>query len=235
MGVTFRPHRPMALCREKVLVNVPNQAKPTYFYLYGHCFKYQAYAIPSIVLGGDFDVATEVAPSSAFADSLAVGCGSNAGSDGKIVYQRVQQSEFLLQFEQGAEPPPLHLLVGASVPKGTPLAPQTAPPASYKLEITQSEFSSYFAFELEGGKTDTKAEGTLVPGAAHVKIVFRYSPPKEANLTVGGIDLSLLGGIGQWITCKVQGSLRGGYAPPSEPPGANQDITVMLKAYLQQI
>jgi len=245
--VTFRPHRPMALFREKVLVNVPNQGKPAYLYLYGHCFQYQAYAIPSIVFGGDFDVATEVAPSSAFADSLAVGCGSNAGTDGEIVHQKVQLSEFLLQFQQGTEPPPLHLLVGASVQKGSPLAPQVAPAASYRFEIIQSEFSSYFSIEPEGGKTDIKAEGPLVPGTAmkqqpveakpekQVKIFFRYTPPKEANLTVGGVDLSLLGGIGQWITCKVQGSLRGGYVPPSEPPGANQDIVVTLRAYLQQI
>ena len=43
--ISFRPHRPFEIFREKVLVNVPNQDWPTYLYLYGHCFRYQMFVI----------------------------------------------------------------------------------------------------------------------------------------------------------------------------------------------
>jgi len=243
--VTFRPHRPLALFREKVYVNVPNQKEPTYVYLYGHCFEYQAYAIPGMTFGSFGR--TDVEQTGAFLDALAVGCGSHMGPGGEVRHRKAQQREFHLQFEQGEKLKPLHLLLGACVLPGTPSAPQNAPAASFKFEIVSSEFSSYFAIEApEGGKVDVKGEGPLAPGSAkklvadarpekQVKVLFRYNPPKDTNLTYGGVSLDLLDGIGQWITCRVQGYLNGGYVPPTEPPGSNQEISVTLKAYLKQI
>merc|ERR1719502_2002565 len=69
--VVFRPHRPLAVYREKLLVNVPNQKKPTYVYLYGHCFEKQTFAMRYLDYA-PFGI-SEVKGKSAFVDSIAVG------------------------------------------------------------------------------------------------------------------------------------------------------------------
>jgi|Transcript_116949 hypothetical protein len=222
--VTFRPHRPLAVFREKLLVNVPNQRKPTHVYLYGHCFTQQTYCMPDLAFepfGG-----AEAKASSAFLDSIAVGSGAAVGSDGHFAYKNAQQSEFSLVFEQGEVVK--YLLVGACFPAGyQPTAPaQNSPATTFDFQIQQSEFSSYFTVEAPGAAAG-KGGAPVKPGEAALKVAFRYKPPETSSLTVGDMELDLLSGIGKWITCKVKGSLLDG-------PAA-QEISVELKAYLQQI
>jgi len=221
--VTFRPHRPLSVFREKIYVNVPNQKEPTYVYLYGHCFRYQAYALPGLHFG-PFGRAGSEGPS-AFVDALAVGVGASVdAATGNFAYPAAQQSEFLLEFSEGETVK--HLLVGAGV---GPAA------ANFDFQIQQSEFSKYFTVEAPdaGAKPDKAAKGALKPGELPIKVCFNYTPSDGGSLTYGDVSLDLLGGIGQWITCKVKGVLSGGFVPPGSP--ATQEICVELKAYLQQI
>lgn len=234
--VTFRPHRPMLVFREKVLVNVPNQREPTYVYLYGHSFKYQAFALTGMDFGPFGTGDGQGGRVSAFVDSLAVGCGSTFSSSSKdeFEYPRAQQKQFSLVFEHGQSVQ--YLLVGACVPPGTPSAPQTTPAVTYDFQILPSEHSSFFAVEApEGSKPDKQVKGAVQPGKPAMNVAFRYTPPADTSLTYGGVNLALLGGIGQWITCKARGILAGGFVPPGEPPNSTQEITVELRAYLQQI
>ncbi|CAJ1328393.1 unnamed protein product [Effrenium voratum] len=62
---------PLRLLAKRKPVNVPNQREKTYVYLYGHCFKYQAYGL----YGMDFTAfgREEATAKAAFVDSLAVG------------------------------------------------------------------------------------------------------------------------------------------------------------------
>eukprot|EP00913_Durusdinium_trenchii_P027424 g25721.t2 len=85
--VTFRPRRPNSLFREKVLVNVPNQREPTYVYLYGHCFKYQAYCLHSM------DFTSFGRQEAAFLDSLAVGTGATVTASGGFEYPSAQPKD----------------------------------------------------------------------------------------------------------------------------------------------
>jgi hypothetical protein len=223
--VTFRPHRPLEVFREKLLVNVPNQKKPTHVYLYGHCFTQQTYCLPDIafeLFGG-----SEAKTGSAFLDSVAVGSGAVVGADGHFAYKNAQQSEFSVVFEQGETVK--YLLVGACFPAGyTPTAPaQNSPATTFDFQIQQSEFSSYFTVEAPGAAAALMAKGPVKPGDPALKVAFRYKPPETSSLTVGDMELDLLGGIGKWITCKVKGLLLDG--------PASQEISVELKAYLQQI
>eukprot|EP00429_Kryptoperidinium_foliaceum_P117320 CAMPEP_0176308996 /NCGR_PEP_ID=MMETSP0121_2-20121125/64841_1 /TAXON_ID=160619 /ORGANISM="Kryptoperidinium foliaceum, Strain CCMP 1326" /LENGTH=851 /DNA_ID=CAMNT_0017650865 /DNA_START=18 /DNA_END=2573 /DNA_ORIENTATION=- len=221
--VTFRPHRPLALFREKVLVNVPNQKEPTYLYLYGHCFKYQVYAMPGMTFG-PFGRAETRGPS-AFVDALSVGIRSGANPEtGEFSYPQAQQTEFSLAF--GKEDRTQFLLIGASV---------GAAPGNFDFQIQQSDFSKYFTVEAPeaGAKPDKAAKGAVKPGELPIKVLFKYSPDEKTSLKYGDVQLDLLGGIGQWITCKVKGVLSGGVVPQGEPP--TQEITVELRAYLEQI
>merc|ERR1739841_458202 len=99
-------------------------------------------------------------------------------------------------------------------------------------EIQDSNFSNYFVVESPGkdlkvqpgtdlkraaGDQYSKASGSVQPGT-DLKVAFKYMPPVDKKLTFGDMTLDLLSGIGQWITCKVKGTLTGGYAPPGEPP-----------------
>lgn len=106
---------------------------------------------------------------------------------------------------------------------------------TYDFQILPGEHASFFSVEVpEGqGKPDKQAKGNLQPGKAAVKVAFRYNPPAEAALVFGGVSLDHLNGIGQWITCKAKGVLGGGFVPPGETP--TQELTVELRAYLQQI
>jgi hypothetical protein len=221
--VVFRPHRPLAVFREKILVNVPNQREPTYVYLYGHCFSQQTFAMPDLDYG-PFGLSA-VKAKSAFVDSIAVGSGAAAGTDGHFSYKSAQQTEFSLVFELGEIVK--CLLIGASVPAGTPNAPVNSPATTFDFQIQQSEFSSYFTVEAPGAAAGAMAKGPLKPGDPAIKASFRYKPPETNSLAVGDMELDLLGGIGKWITCKVKGILADG--------PATQEITVELKAYLQQI
>jgi len=221
--VRFRPHRPLAVYREKLLVNVPNQKEPTYVYLYGHCFDKQTFAMTDLDYG-PFGL-SEAKGKSAFLDSIAVGSGAVKGADGHFAYESAQQSAFNLVFERGETVK--CLLVGASVPPGTPAAPQNSPATTFDFQIVQSEFSSFFTVEAPGAAAGAAAKGALKPGDAAVKASFRYKPPETSSLACGDMELDLLGGIGKWITCKVKGILADG--------PATQEISVELKAYLQQI
>jgi hypothetical protein len=226
--VVFRPHRPLAVYREKLLVNVPNQKKPTYVYLYGHCFSQQTYAMCDLDYG-PFGT-SEAKAKSAFLDSIAVGSGANAGSDGHFAYRTAQQTEFSLVFELGETAK--SILVGACVPAGTPTAPQNSPATTFDFQIIkdtdpQADFSSFFTVEAVGAAAGQMAKGPVKPGDPALKVSFRYKPPETSSLLVGDMELDLLGGIGKWITCKVKGILADG--------PATQEITVELKAYLQQI
>ncbi|CAE7204636.1 unnamed protein product, partial [Symbiodinium sp. KB8] len=121
------------------------------------------------------------------------------------------------------------------------------PSGPYKLtwypgqDAIEGEHASLFSVEAgdysqvpEGqGKPDKQAKGNLQPGKPAVKVAFRYNPPAEAALVFGGVSLDHLNGIGQWITCKAKGVLGGGFVPPGETP--TQELTVELRAYLQQI
>jgi len=230
--VTFRPHRPLGLFREKLLVNVPNQKEPTFVYLYGHCFKYQAFAM----YGMDFTPfgRVDVDTKAAFVDSLAVGTGSGFSSGTQFEHPPAQIKDFSLVFQHGERMKTL--LIGAGVPPGTPSAPQDKlPPVTYDFQILPGEFANYFTVEVpEGaGKPEKQAKGNLLPGKPSLKVAFRYSPPEETSLAFGGVNLDLLGGIGQWITCQAKGILAGGSVPANET--ASQEIMVQLKAYLQQI
>jgi len=226
--VTFRPHRPLAVFREKILVNVPNQKEPTFVHLYGHCFSYQVYAMPDVDFG-PFGVSQA---SSAFVDSLAVGTGSSTGADGSFAYQNAQAHEFPLVFKHDERVK--CILVGASVPPGTPKAPQNTPATTYEFQIVQSEFSSFFTVEApEGAAAAALAKGPVQPGKPATRVAFRYKPPEDASLTIADTTLDLLGGIGKWITCRARGVLSGGFVPPDAP--TTQEIFVELKAYLQQI
>merc|ERR1719387_2156733 len=206
--VVFRPHRPLAVYREKLLVNVPNQKKPTYVYLYGHCFSQQTYAMWDLDYG-PFG-ASEAKAKSAFLDSIAVGSGAVVGSDGHFTYPSAQQSEFSLVFELGETAK--NLLVGACVPAGTPTAPQNSPATAFDFQIQQSEFSSLFTVEAPGAAAGQAAKGPAKPGDPAMKVCFRYKPPETSSLMCGDMELDLLGGIGKWITCKVKGILADGPA-----------------------
>jgi hypothetical protein len=234
--VTFRPHRPLTVFKEKILVNVPNQKENTYVYLYGHCFRYQAYAIMGMELG-PFGRA-EAKSKAAFVDALAVGAGAEESAAGEFVYPAAQQKEFSLVFEPNGERMK-YLLIGTGVPPGTGSTPAPAnqPASAFDFQILPSEFANFFTVEApEGGKPEKQVKGQMPPGGPGkpaMKVVFRYNPPEDTSLTYGDVNLALLGGIGQWITCKVKGVLSGGYVPPGEP--ATQEISVELRAYLQQI
>lgn len=230
--ITFRPHRPLALFREKLLVNVPNQKEPTFVYLYGHCFKYQAYAMYGMDFGpfGRPDAKSK----DAFVDSLAVGTGSGFSAGAQFEHPQAQIKNFKLEFEQSERLKTL--LVGASVPPGTPSAPQDKLPAiTYDFQILPGEFSSMFTVEVpEGsGKPDKTAKGPVLPGKPSLKVAFRYNPPEESSLALAGTSLDLLGGIGQWITCQAKGILAGGFVQPGDAP--TQELIIELRAYLQQI
>lgn len=231
--VTFRPHRPLALFREKVLVDVPNQRVPTFIYLYGHCFKYQCFAMYGMKFGTFGRSDTE--KKAAFVDSLAVGSGSGFSAGKPFEYPQAQIKEFSLVFGHGERLKTL--LIGASVAPGTPLSPQDkVPPATYDFQILPSEFSNLFTVEVpEGARAEKQAKGPLQPGKPALTVAFCYNPPEDTSLSVGGVSLDLLGGIGQWVTCKVRALLAGGYVPPPDAPNATQEITVELRAYLQQI
>eukprot|EP00927_Polykrikos_kofoidii_P077823 TRINITY_DN74730_c0_g1_i1.p1 TRINITY_DN74730_c0_g1~~TRINITY_DN74730_c0_g1_i1.p1 ORF type:complete len:1662 (-),score=352.24 TRINITY_DN74730_c0_g1_i1:23-5008(-) len=219
--VTFRPHRPLEIFKEKILVNVPNQKEPTYLYLYGHCFQNWAYAIPGMIFG-PFS-RERVRRAEGFVDALAVGSGSGATPEAEFQYPRAQRREITLVFERGETSK--FLIIGVGAPPGTPTAPQNPPPANYELQIQPSAFINYFTVEApEGGKPDKVVKGVpLKPGDKAIKAVFRYSPPENESLTVGDVTLDMLSGIGQWITCNVRLLLNG------------EEIMVHLRAYLQQI
>lgn len=234
--VTFRPHRPLEVFKEKLLVNVPNQKENTYVYLYGHCFMYQAYAMYDLdKTGQNFCRAfgkEDIDRPDAFVDALAVGAGAPAlGEGGQFQYSSSQRKQFFLQFERGETQK--SLLVGASVPPGTPKAPQNTAAANFTFDIVPSEFSDYFFVEAPGQQKAKNGKGALTAGAPAVKIGFVYQPPSDSSLNIGDTTLTILEGIGQWITCTVKGVLSGGFVPPGEPP--TQEIIVELKAYLQQI
>ncbi|CAJ1328396.1 unnamed protein product [Effrenium voratum] len=129
------------------------------------------------------------------------------------------------------------MLPGASVPPGTPSAPQEKgiPAVTYDFQILPGDFANLFTVEVpEGaGKPDKQAKGNLQAGKPAVKVAFRYNPPADNPAVFGGVSLDLLGGIGQWITVKAKGVLAGGFVPQGEAP--NQELLVELKAYLQQI
>lgn len=233
--VTFRPHRPMAVFMEKVLVNVPNQRSPTYVYLYGHSFSYQAYSIPGMIFGPfDQAMAAAMGAGGIFTDALALGAGSGARADGDFSFKRAQPTDISLVFDHQKEERTKFLIVGAGHAPGTPAAPQTTPPVTYDFIIQPSEFSSLFSVDFGGGAggKDAKAGKSLAP-STQAKVIFTYSPPEDSNLVFCDVSLDLLGGIGQWITCQVKGTLSGGYVPPGSP--ATQEINVELRAYLQQI
>jgi len=221
--VVFRPHRPLSVYREKILVNVPNQKKPTYIYLYGHSFLQQTFAMRDLDYG-PFG-ASEAKVKSAFLESIAVGSGATSGSDGHFAYPTAQQKEFSLVFEQSESVK--YILVGACVPAGTPTAPVNSPATTFDFSIQQSEFSSFFTVEAAGAAAGAMAKGPVKPGDLALKASFRYKPPETNSLVCGDMELDLLGGIGKWITCNVKGILADG--------PATQEISVELKAYLQQI
>lgn len=229
--VTFRPHRPLEVFKEKILVNVPNQKEPTYLYLYGHCFQYQAFLIPPMVFGPF--ARAEAKSQDAFLDTLAVGSGSTASPDTDFTYQKAQRREISLLFERGDTSQ--FILFGNGVMPGTPWAPQNAAAVNYDIQIVQSQFSGLFTVEMEvaGGKPDKLAKGPLLPGAKAIKAIFKYNPPEDTSLACGDVGLDMLAGIGQWVTCKVKCILSGGYVPPSETP--TQEINVELRAYLTQL
>jgi len=227
--VTFRPHMPRTVFREKVLINVPNQITPTYVYLFGHCFKYQVWATSAIDFAAFGRAQAQGQP--CFNDVLAVGTGTNADTNGELVYHHAVERQLNLTFEK--EERSKYMLIGASLHSsgGTNTA--------YDFAIQQSEFWSYFTVEVaaEGaptGKADKQAKGAIKPGDPPLKVIFRYSPPEDKPPMVGDVTLETLKGIGQYITCKVKGVLSGGYVPPSEPSPL-QEISIELRAYLQQI
>eukprot|EP00439_Symbiodinium_sp_Y106_P032068 s3894_g3.t2 len=137
-----------------------------------------------------------------------------------------------------------HLAVHTAV-VGDPTHFATNAGASKSAKRAIREHASFFSVEVpEGqGKPDKQAKGNLQPGKPAVKVAFRrspelggYNPPAEAALVFGGVSLDhlILGnGIGQWITCKAKGVLGGGFVPAGETP--TQELTVELRAYLQQI
>eukprot|EP00929_Paragymnodinium_shiwhaense_P113634 TRINITY_DN81922_c0_g1_i1.p1 TRINITY_DN81922_c0_g1~~TRINITY_DN81922_c0_g1_i1.p1 ORF type:complete len:1650 (+),score=464.82 TRINITY_DN81922_c0_g1_i1:172-5121(+) len=231
--VSFRPHRPLELFREKILVNVPNQREPTFVYLFGHCFAYQGFAIPSLEYVPFGRVDTSIPD--AFADRLAVGEGSGTAPEKEFAYPRAQQKNFTLTFEK--EERSKFVLLGASAVPGTPWAPQAATAVNYDIQIQQSAVSQYFTVEApEGNKADKMVKGgPLQPGKVPIKAVFRYNPPETGALTCGDVNLDMLEGIGQWITCKVKCVIAGGFVPPPDAPNATQEINIELRAYLQQI
>jgi hypothetical protein len=235
--VTFRPHRPLEVFREKILVNVPNQKEPTFVYLYGHCFQYQGFAIPSL----EFVPFTRVEARGpdAYVDALAVGAGSGASPEAEFVYPRAQRKDISLVFERGERSK--FILLGAGSPPGTPaISNDKATPVNYELKIEPSAFAAYFTVEAPENSAAKKVGdplkgGPLAPGKPAIKAVFRYNPPEETSLSCGDVSLDLLSGIGQWITCKVKCSLTGGFVPPPDPPTTAQEIVIELRAYLQQI
>jgi hypothetical protein len=232
--VTFRPHRPLGLFKEKILVDVPSQEEKTYVHLFGHCFKYQAYAVHDVP-PAPFGRLEAKKVEGAWTDGLSVGLGSGVGEEGGFEYPRAMLKVFNLQFE--GEERVKCLMMGGCVPPGTPAAPQSASAMTFEFKIEDSEFSKMFTVEVmedKGGKPDKTCKGALAAGKAGPKVAFRFNPPQDNSLSVGDLNLDLLGGIGQWVTCTVKGTLNGGFVPPGAS-GAVQDVTVELKAYLQQI
>jgi hypothetical protein len=224
--VTFRPHRPLEVFKEKILVNVPNQKSPTYVYLYGHCFDYQAYCIPAMNFG-PFNKEALV-KTSAFVDALAIGSGSGAAPDKEFVYPKAQRSHISVVFESDERSK--YVLLGAAKKDG-------APAISVDFTIIQSDFSHLFTVEApEGGKADKIVQKVpLVGGNPAIKAVFRYNPPDDNSLKFGDVSLDMLSGIGQTISCTVRCVITGGYVPPGTPANSPQEITIELRAYLQQI
>merc|ERR1712193_247674 len=78
-------------------------------------------------------------------------------------YSSSQRKQFFLQFERGETQK--SLLVGASVPPGTPKAPQNTAAANFTFDIVPSEFSDYFFVEAPGQQKAKNGKGALTAGA----------------------------------------------------------------------
>merc|ERR1711981_645030 len=148
---------------------------------------------------------------SAFVDSLAIGSGSGSAPDREFAYPKAQRSEIKVVFE--ADERSKYVLLGAAKKDG-------APAIACDFTIVQSDFSHLFTVEApEGGN----------PG---IKAVFRYNPPDDASLKFGDVNLDMLSGIGQTISCMVKCVITGGYVPPGTPANTPQEIAIELRAYL---
>mmetsp|Transcript_63056 Transcript_63056/g.168998 ORF Transcript_63056/g.168998 Transcript_63056/m.168998 type:complete len:1536 (+) Transcript_63056:90-4697(+) len=209
--VAFQPHQPCSLFREKMLVHVADQPEPQYLYLYGSCFEYQNYVA--------YDVeATQF-------DKLPPPPDPVIGPSGKKTFHLSFKAPTGEESEDDADPNVLFLKVGSCVPPGTRGQFKPGPGGNYDFVLQPNPpFSDYFA--VENGK------GAVQSGATQ-KIGFRYKPPTDSSLQVGGLSLDLLDNIGQWITATVKGTITGGFVPPDMP--AAQEVFVELKAYLKQI
>eukprot|EP00928_Gymnodinium_smaydae_P071664 TRINITY_DN5519_c0_g1_i1.p1 TRINITY_DN5519_c0_g1~~TRINITY_DN5519_c0_g1_i1.p1 ORF type:complete len:1585 (+),score=286.70 TRINITY_DN5519_c0_g1_i1:58-4755(+) len=226
--ITFRPHRPCEVFREKIFVDVPMQKEKTFLYLYGHCFHYQAYCIPGMEFS-PFGRA-DVTPTGAFVDALALGVGSGSTPDQAFSFPSAQRKNISVVFERGELSK--FVLIGAGAPVGTN-------GITCDIQILPSnggrDFSKYFTVEApEGGKADKVVNKVaIVSGKPAIKAVFRYTPPETSSLTCGGVALDMLAGIGQWISCSAKCLITGGAMPAGSP--ATQEIMIELSAYLQQI
>jgi len=221
--VRFQPHRaPCEYFRQKVLVSVPNQPKPTYFSFYGMCFLYQMYCVydkPAIMIEG-------IEKESSFKSQVKIGGGEETAED------RVKKFDLLFpKMEDPSAAPPAHtLVIGACAPPQTRGTFKDGPAGKFDFEwpppagAPGSEFAKYFSLE---------PKTAAVNAGQRVKVEFKFTPPAERDLTVQGLRLELLADIGQWVTVTVKGKLSGGYVPPGQP--AEQDIQVQLRAYLCQL
>jgi len=226
----FRPHRPCELFREKQYIFVPNQDFPMYVYLYGHCFLYQMYAMQDFTVE---QLPSNLRAPSQFEDGLNMSRIANSGDDGETQAARTAEgipNEYLnpqrktleLTFEEGAKELSQVIIVGCA-----------APPAAGHMD-PKACGSGNFEIAIEDGKyfSCAEAKGTLAAGTSK-KIAFTYLRPPDAPITIGGMDLDLLAGIGQWTRTRAKITLSGGFVPKGAP--ATQEIFLELKAYLRTI
>jgi len=226
--VTFRPHRPFEIFREKIYVSVANQTKESFLYVYGHAFRYSMYLIYFDEFG-PFDDINTLGP---FQDELSVGM---ATSNPKLLYYeekataeycRAQRTSFNLTFDPETNEE-VKLIIGQCAPQGYhgSLGSVPAQPAgNFEVQIPP-EKQQLFSVD--------QPKGTVGPAQSTV-LKFKYHKAADSNaLMFGDVELTPLAGVGQWIHCSVKIILSGGFSPPGEP--ATQEYPVDLKAYLQQI
>jgi len=225
--VKFQPHRPWAGYRHRLLVNVPNQQKKTYFSFYGMCFKYQMYCVYNTpvtqletlertpVFQTSLKMEEQVEPEVPKDPKAKPDIKAAAPLTFDLVFDEKNSTEDQLK---------LYLVVGCAVPPGTRGQAKDGAGGSATFAVQPSTHSKYFAVE---------PTNVNVGLGKQEKVCFTFTPPKERDLTLQGLTLDLLDDIGQWVSTTVKGSLKGGYAPPGMP--AEQEVTVNLRAYLCQI
>jgi hypothetical protein len=97
-NISFRPHLPFEVFKEKFLFYVANQKQPTYLYLYGHCFAYQMYCIYDLKIK---PFSTNLEPETQFTHAteregekglIKESCGGDASKEAKNAVSNIENN-----------------------------------------------------------------------------------------------------------------------------------------------